>query len=439
MAYILLIAGARCGGSIYQLIQAKDLSQHLVGSILLEPTNALPHALLVYAILTSRWRWVDPAVLLCSIFSFASQLSWMMSDPASSSALLQSQDGCGASMDSWLASSCMCAAAHFTFNLLFKYGVLTALAWIVVAPGMAHHMPADVHAWPLVGAMVIISLLQLSWDLKARSLHKDVYYPSPESPEAGAPAHVEEPRGGGIVGEPRAGEILDLLQEGNCSTSHQATVLPLQASKSSLLAHCCELFSGLEERFLHKWSLSMKQLWSSLEPSPDANLEKKFIMYQMDKMSTAMQVLCSFQVLSQLMVFVKGGLGFLSLHAIVVLGCLTVPTFWAFYTRDYLVAEKLLFAWALWRKAFFHHIHCHGCIPFVAIQLLICRAVRAVAEPLRFRWSITENLVLLALNCILPDGLPLHWILLSHILGLLVSVAVEIRDRQMFMSLEKAK
>eukprot|EP00798_Chlamydomonas_sp_ICE-L_P000503 gene503-1910_t len=183
----------------------------------------------------------------------------------------------------------------------------------------------------------------------------------------------------------------------------------------------------------------MKQLWSSLEPSPDADMEKKFILYKMDKLSTAMQLFLSFQVLGQMILLFKGGLGFLSLHVILVLCFFTVPTFWTFYSRDYLVAEKLLFAWTLWRKAFFYHIHCHGFMPFQRITFLILRPVRAVVEPLRFRWPIAENLVILVLDCILPDRWPLHWILLSHILGLLTSAAVDIRDRQMFMSLMKAQ
>eukprot|EP00798_Chlamydomonas_sp_ICE-L_P032158 gene32158-16691_t len=449
MPYILLVAGALSCSSIYQLFQTKDLSQHLVGSILLEPSNALPHALLTFAVVTSRWRWVGPAVLMRTILSFASLLSWMMTYPASPPGVLQRWDGFGASMGGWLASSCMCAAAHFTFNLRFKYGVVTALAWIVLAPGVAHHMPADVHAWPLIGAMVIVSLLQLYWELKARSLFKDVYYPTHEPP--GVPAPVEEPRGSPVVGEPRgrdivweprAGEILDLLQEGSCSTS-QAAVLSQQASKSSLSAHFCEFFFGFADSAKKEQSSPGAQLALSpgtqLALSPGAQLEKKFIMYKMGKLSAVMLVLCSIQAVNQTMVFIKGGLGFLSLHAILVICCFTVPTYWTFYKGNYSVAEKLLFAWALWRKVFFHHIHCHGCVSFVTKQLLTIRPVRAVAEPLRFRWSVAENLFTLILNCILPDGWTLHWILLSHVLGLLVSVAIEMRARRMFMSLEKAQ
>eukprot|EP00798_Chlamydomonas_sp_ICE-L_P006339 gene6339-2964_t len=187
------------------------------------------------------------------------------------------------------------------------------------------------------------------------------------------------------------------------------------------------------------WYSLMKQLWLSLDPSPNAEQENKFIMYKMEKTATVMKMVCFLQFFGQMAIALRGGFCLLSLHAILLACLFSIPTTWALYKRDYLGVEKLLLAWSFVRKAFFHHIWVAIHPPNIVMFVFFNRLTRAAAEPIRFLRALAENLSMLVLNCILPYGISLHWLLLCHVLGLLVTVVVDIRYRKQYLALEKSQ
>eukprot|EP00798_Chlamydomonas_sp_ICE-L_P013617 gene13617-19493_t len=82
------------------------------------------------------------------------------------------------------------------------------------------------------------------------------------------------------------------------------------------------------------WYCLMKQLWSSLEPWPNAELQNKFIMYKMEEMSMIIKLFCFLQFFGQMSVALRGGFCLLSLHALL-LACLSsIPTIRALFKRD---------------------------------------------------------------------------------------------------------
>eukprot|EP00798_Chlamydomonas_sp_ICE-L_P019365 gene19365-26013_t len=114
----------------------------------------------------------------------------------------------------------------------------------------------------------------------------------------------------------------------------------------------------------------------------------------------------------------------------------STPTILALHKRDYLVIEKLLFAWWPMRKLFSYHLHMTSRILNYMIPVLFVRLARAVAEPIRFQWALAENLRMLVLNYILPNGFSLRWILLCRVSGLLITAVQEIRYRKQYLALE---
>eukprot|EP00798_Chlamydomonas_sp_ICE-L_P008557 gene8557-33990_t len=187
---------------------------------------------------------------------------------------------------------------------------------------------------------------------------------------------------------------------------------------------------------LHPWYRLMKQLWSNLEPWPNAEQQNKFVMYKLETMSMIMKLFCFLQFFGHMSVALKGGLCLLSLHALLLACLFSIPTIRALYKRDYLFAEKLLFAYSFMRKAFSFHIITN--VPFAVNFTLFVRLGRAVAEPIRFQWALAENLSMMVLNCLFYFGVSFHWALLCHVLGLLTTVVLEMQHRKQFLALEKS-
>eukprot|EP00798_Chlamydomonas_sp_ICE-L_P032132 gene32132-16655_t len=187
------------------------------------------------------------------------------------------------------------------------------------------------------------------------------------------------------------------------------------------------------------WCRLMKQLWSSLEPRPNAEHQNKFMMYKMEKtyMITMKAVLLN--LFGQVCVVLRDGFSLLSLHALLLPGLFTVPAVLAVVKSDYLAIEKLLLAWSLMRRLFAYHCHMAARSPIFMIIMLAVRLAQGAAQPIRFQWALVENLSMLVLNCILPCEICLHWIILFHVLGLLLTVVQENRYRKQYLALEKSQ
>eukprot|EP00798_Chlamydomonas_sp_ICE-L_P012039 gene12039-15144_t len=67
-------------------------------------------------------------------------------------------------------------------------------------------------------------------------------------------------------------------------------------------------------------------------------------------MSTPLMTASAMHSISMLSFARKGGLGLLSLHAVLTICFFTVPIARLVYKRDYLAAETLILAWSLWQK-----------------------------------------------------------------------------------------
>eukprot|EP00798_Chlamydomonas_sp_ICE-L_P019510 gene19510-26181_t len=115
-----------------------------------------------------------------------------------------------------------------------------------------------------------------------------------------------------------------------------------------------------------------------------------------------------------------------------------MPTIRALYKKDYSAAEKLFLAWSLMRKLFSYHLQMTSRPPYFVKLMLCMRLIDAAVLPIRFHWALAENLGMLVLNCFLPTGLSLLWILLCHVLGLLINVVQEVRYRKQYLALEKS-
>eukprot|EP00798_Chlamydomonas_sp_ICE-L_P006158 gene6157-2770_t len=187
----------------------------------------------------------------------------------------------------------------------------------------------------------------------------------------------------------------------------------------------------------HPWYRLMKQLWSSLESWPSVQHQNKFNMYKMEMMSKITTMTCWLQFFSQMCFALRGGFCLIDLHVILVTCLFTIPAIWALNRRDYLAVEKLFLARLLMRKLFSYHLHMSSRPPNLVILLLYVRLPESLSQPIRFQWALGENLGMLVLNCIIPTGVSLYWILLSHVLGLLITVGLEIHYRKQYLALEK--
>eukprot|EP00798_Chlamydomonas_sp_ICE-L_P015013 gene15013-21082_t len=188
------------------------------------------------------------------------------------------------------------------------------------------------------------------------------------------------------------------------------------------------------------WYRLMKQLCSSLGSWPNAEQQNKFMMYKMEKTSTIMMMAWCLTLLSQVCFLLRERLSLLSLHALLLLGLFTMPAIRAVSRQsNYLAVEKLLLAWSLVRRLFCFHCHMtNRPLNLMALMLLV-RLAQGAAQPIRFQWALAENLGMLVLNCILPNQISFHWILLFHVLGLLVTVVQEIRYTKQYLALEKSQ
>eukprot|EP00798_Chlamydomonas_sp_ICE-L_P001422 gene1422-32793_t len=185
------------------------------------------------------------------------------------------------------------------------------------------------------------------------------------------------------------------------------------------------------------WYRLMKQFWSSLDPWPNAKQQNKFIIYKMEKMSMTIKLVCLLQFSAQMGIVLRSGFCLLSLNAIIVACLFSMPIILALHRRDSSAIEKLLLAWSPMRKLFSYHIHitCPTHVYMRPLIMLTVRIAHAVAEPIRLHWTLAENLSILVLNYFLPTGVSLHWILLCHALGLLITAVQEIRYRKQYLAL----
>eukprot|EP00798_Chlamydomonas_sp_ICE-L_P019132 gene19132-25739_t len=183
----------------------------------------------------------------------------------------------------------------------------------------------------------------------------------------------------------------------------------------------------------------MKQLWSSLESWPNAEQQNKFVMFKMEKLSTIMKMATWLQFFCQVTFALRGGFSLISLHAILLASLFTIPTIWGLYKRDYFAVEKLLLARSLLRKIFTYHLHVSSHPPNLVMPLIFVRLPESLSQPVCFQWALAENLGMLVLNCIVPIGVSLYWILPCHILGLLITVGQEIHYRKQYLALEKSQ
>eukprot|EP00798_Chlamydomonas_sp_ICE-L_P020718 gene20718-27530_t len=189
----------------------------------------------------------------------------------------------------------------------------------------------------------------------------------------------------------------------------------------------------------HSWYRLMKQLWASLESWPNAEQQNKFVMFKTEKLSRIIKMVYLLQFVGQVCFVLRCGFCLLSLHAILVSCLFTIPTIRGLYKRDYLAVEKLLLARSLMRKLFAYHLHMSSRPPNLVVLLHFVRLAEAATQPVRFQWALAENLGMLVLDCIIPIGVSLHWILLSHVLGLLITVKHEIRFRKQNLALKKSQ
>eukprot|EP00798_Chlamydomonas_sp_ICE-L_P032133 gene32133-16656_t len=187
------------------------------------------------------------------------------------------------------------------------------------------------------------------------------------------------------------------------------------------------------------WYRLMKQLWSSLEPWPNAQHQSKFLVYKMEKTYMITMIAVLLNLLGQVCFVLRDGFSLVSLHALLLSGLFTVPAVLAVVKSDYLAIEKLLLAWSLMRRLFAYHCHMAARPPNFMIIMLAVRLAQGAAQPIRFQWALVENLSMLVLNCILPCGICLHWIILFHVLGLLLTVIQENRYRKQYLALEKSQ
>eukprot|EP00798_Chlamydomonas_sp_ICE-L_P006890 gene6890-30865_t len=187
------------------------------------------------------------------------------------------------------------------------------------------------------------------------------------------------------------------------------------------------------------WYRLMKQLWSSLDPWPNAEQQDKFIIYKMEKMYMIMKMVCLLQLFGQMGIALRNGFCLLSLSAIIMACVFSMPAILALHKRDYLLIEKLVFTWCPMRKLFSYHLHVTSPTINYMMPVLFVRLARAVAEPIRFQWALAENLGMLVLNYILPNGLSLSWILFCHVFGLHITAVQEIRYRKQYLALEKSQ
>eukprot|EP00798_Chlamydomonas_sp_ICE-L_P007366 gene7366-490_t len=187
------------------------------------------------------------------------------------------------------------------------------------------------------------------------------------------------------------------------------------------------------------WFSLVNRLWASLEPWPHAEQQNKFIMFKLEQTSTALVLVSVLQSIGMLSIVRRGGLGLLSLHAVLVACVFTVPIACLVHKRDYLAAEKLILAWSLWRTVLVHHQHLTDSTSIVCTVMHMVRPIRAVLEPIRFQWTVAVHLGTLVLDCVIRNGNSIYRILFWHILGLTTAVAVEIRHRKQFLALDKSQ
>eukprot|EP00798_Chlamydomonas_sp_ICE-L_P006497 gene6497-3135_t len=185
-----LVMGA---AAIYRAWHSDDWSHNPLGSILLDPGAPQSFVtLLIPLISNGTWRWLEPTVVTCSVLRFVSLSSWLLCDPASTLSVVQWWSGPLASMGSFICFSLFVAAANFMSNARFKYGLLSALAWMSMAPVIAHYSSTGLQAWPLVMSMMTLVSLHLLDERKARSIFLDLFYPTTESQSAATAAPTSD-------------------------------------------------------------------------------------------------------------------------------------------------------------------------------------------------------------------------------------------------------
>ncbi len=183
----------------------------------------------------------------------------------------------------------------------------------------------------------------------------------------------------------------------------------------------------------------MKQLWSRLAPLPNADQEKQVNLYRIENNSTVISTLCVYQIITMMCLALKVGGAAIWLHIILLLFCCNVMLLWVIYKRNYRAVEKHLLAWMFYRHTIFIHIHFVGGTLVTSNLAQLWRPFRSFGEPISLTWASAENLGALLLTLIIRKEPFNHWILLSHFMGFLITVALQIRGRNQFLALEKSK
>eukprot|EP00798_Chlamydomonas_sp_ICE-L_P030339 gene30339-35339_t len=189
---ILVMCVGFCATSIYWLWKIEGLGKNMVGCILLEPGAPVGTVFSLLAILMGRWRWVEPGIVVGNSLRLLSLAVWMWYAPAFLPASTHRWAGPISSIGLWLGFAFTNATANFLWNIRFKYGLLFALIWMAMVPSYVARSSIIIYSWPLQLSLVIVTMLRLQIELKARSRFLNSYYPTAGSKLAltAAPANT---------------------------------------------------------------------------------------------------------------------------------------------------------------------------------------------------------------------------------------------------------
>eukprot|EP00798_Chlamydomonas_sp_ICE-L_P018929 gene18929-25496_t len=152
---MVLFALAFCASGITKLMQTDLSQQNMLWSILLEPTSPLPNLCLVSALLFGSWQCAEPMAIIAGLMRFPSLMMWIICDQASVPVVVHRWEGAVSSADKLVDHAFFLAIGNSVLHVRFKFHLMLALAWILVAPTMVSRSPADISAWPFVLILVI--------------------------------------------------------------------------------------------------------------------------------------------------------------------------------------------------------------------------------------------------------------------------------------------